>query len=384
MLKEIHEQPQVVRACLTAFLPDFASTATHPFDLNLPAELYSLEQIHLVACGTSLHASLVGQYLLEQIAEIPTRVRCASEYRYAPLPMATNTLTIGVTQSGETADTLEALEVEHQRQTKRAIHKRSQFLGITNRPASSLEKLVDHTLHTPAGQEVGVAATKTFVAQLLAFYCLALDLAYRRQTLSPQQLEHILIDLQQLPDKIQMILDQQQQIAAIAQKFAQAQSCIFLGRGINRAIALEGALKLKETTYIHAEGYAAGEFMHGPIAMLDAQMPVVAVLPGREQADVAQSKVSRVLAETSTTYQKTLANAQKVKSYSAYSIAVTSQPYDLEVADFDDLLPVPDVDELLSPILNIIPLQLLAYYVAVYRGINVDHPRHLTKALTVN
>jgi glucosamine--fructose-6-phosphate aminotransferase (isomerizing) len=240
------------------------------------------------------------------------------------------------------------------------------LLGITNRAESSLTPLVDRIIETHAGIEIGVAATKTFVSQLLVFYCLALDLAWRRQTLTATRLEEILVGLRQLPAQIELVLESQERyIEELAHSFAETKDFIFLGRGINFPIALEGALKLKEISYIHAEGYPAGEMKHGPIALLDAKVPVVAIaMPG-------------------TVYEKVLSNAQEAKARDARLIGVTPMN-DPEAAEtFDDLLPVPGVEELLSPILTVIPLQLLAYHIAARRGLDVDQPRNLAKSVTV-
>jgi glucosamine--fructose-6-phosphate aminotransferase (isomerizing) len=370
MLKEIYEQPGVVRNCLEAYLEanwNPADACQSPINLGLSPELYAdLEQIQILACGTSWHAGLVGKYLLEQLAGIPTIVQYASEFRYAPAPLTANTLTIGVTQSGETADTLAALEMEKRRRFGQLPKYEPRLLGITNRPESSLGHLVDEIIDTHAGIEIGVAATKTFVSQLMAFYCLALDLAWRRQTLTATRMEEILVGLRQLPAQIELILESQERyIEELAHNFAETTDFIFLGRGINFPIALEGSLKLKEISYIHAEGYPAGEMKHGPIALLDAKVPVVAIaMPG-------------------TVYEKVLSNAQEAKARDARLIGVTPIN-DHEAAEtFDDLLPVPAVEELLSPILTVIPLQLLAYHIAARRGLDVDQPRNLAKSVTV-
>jgi glucosamine--fructose-6-phosphate aminotransferase (isomerizing) len=371
MLKEIYEQPGVVRACLEAYLVENwhakDNSDSSPIKLNLPSHLYeNLEQIQIVACGTSWHASLVGKYLLEQVAGLPTRVDYASEFRYAATPITANTLTIGVTQSGETADTLAALEMEKQRRTNLDAKFRPRLLGITNRPESSISFLVEQIIDTHAGIEIGVAATKTFVAQLMGFYLLALDLAFKRQTLSPAQIEAILDGLRQMPTQIEVILESQERyIEELAHQFAETQDFIFLGRGINFPIALEGALKLKEISYIHAEGYPAGEMKHGPIALLDAKVPVVAIaVPG-------------------SVYDKVLSNAQEAKARDARLIGVTAMNDEEAGSIFDELLPVPTVEEIISPILTVIPLQLLAYHIAARRGLDVDQPRNLAKSVTV-
>ncbi|WP_242022174.1 glutamine--fructose-6-phosphate transaminase (isomerizing) [Microcoleus sp. FACHB-831] len=369
MLKEIYEQPGVVRACLEAYFDsDWNPGASQsPIKLDLPDSLYeNLEHVQILACGTSWHAALVGKYLLEQLAGIPTMVQYASEFRYAPAPLTANTLTIGVTQSGETADTLAALEMEKRRRYGKSAEYQPRLLGITNRRESSLAHLVPNIIETHAGIEIGVAATKTFVAQLMAFYCLALDLAYRRSMLSASRLEELLVGLRQLPALVEIILESQEKyIEQLTHTFAETKDFIFLGRGINFPIALEGALKLKEISYIHAEGYPAGEMKHGPIALLDAKVPVVAIaMPG-------------------SVYEKVLSNAQEAKARDARLIGVTPLS-DREAADtFDDLIPVPSVEELLSPILTVIPLQLLAYHIAARRGLDVDQPRNLAKSVTV-
>ncbi|MFN6465971.1 MAG: glutamine--fructose-6-phosphate transaminase (isomerizing) [Nostoc sp. DedVER02] len=366
MLKEIHEQPGVVRASLEAYFNPGESTES-PINLGLPADFYTdLEQIHIVACGTSWHAALIGKYLLEQLAGISTQVHYASEYRYAPSPVTANTLIVGVTQSGETADTLAALTMEKERRQGKEPKYQARLLGITNRPESSLGHLVPHVISTLAGIEIGVAATKTFTAQLMAFYALALDLAARRQAVSKDTLDKIINGLRQIPKEIEATLANQESLTEqLAHEFAETKDFIFIGRGINFPIALEGALKLKEISYIHAEGYPAGEMKHGPIALLDAKVPVVAIaIPG-------------------SVYEKVISNAQEAKARDSRLIGVTPVN-DGEAAEiFNDLLPVSHVEELLSPILTVVPLQLLAYHIAARRGLDVDQPRNLAKSVTV-
>ena len=371
MLKEIYEQPGVVRACLEAYLnPDWhsnESTDCSPVNLGLSSDfLDDLEHIQILACGTSWHASLVGKYLLEQLAGIPTAVQYASEFRYAPSPLIPNTLTIGVTQSGETADTIAALEMEKQRRIGLDRQFAPKILGITNRTESTLAQMVDQIIDTRAGIEIGVAATKTFIAQLMGFYFLAIDLSYRRKTLSNKRIGEILDGLSQLPSLIESVLESQERyIEELAHDFGETQDVIYLGRGINFPIALEGALKLKEISYIHAEGYPAGEMKHGPIALLDAKVPVIAIaMPG-------------------SVYDKVISNAQEAKARDAQLIGV--KPMNDKESDgiFDKLLPVPAVEELISPIVTVIPLQLLAYHIAARRGLDVDQPRNLAKSVTV-
>lgn len=369
MLREIHEQPQVVQDCLEHYLnprtssSEFASSA---IALGIPPEfLAEVEQIHLLACGTSFHASLIAQALLEQWIGIPTRVRIASAFCDAPLPLTPNTLTIAVTQSGETADTLNALALDQQRRSHQALELQQRSLGITNQPNSTLTQRVQHTLPALSGKEVGIAATKSFMAQLVVFYSLALDLATRRQTLPSDRIDALIQGLERLPGQINQILEESDAIAHLAKELVNTQNVICLGRGINHAIALEGALKLKETSYSHAEGYASGEFLHGPIAMLDERVAVIAIaMPGP-------------------TYEQGLANLQKVKTRGARLIGLTTP--DAATQDlFDAIVPLPTVDEWLSPFLTVIPLQLLAYYITVYRGLDVDRPRGLQKSLSAS
>jgi glutamine---fructose-6-phosphate transaminase (isomerizing) len=370
MLKEIYEQPGVVRTCLETYLDaDWTvESGRSPIHLSLPAALLDdLAHVQILACGTSWHASLVGKYLLEQVAGIPTSVQYASEFRYAPAPLMPHTLTIGVTQSGETADTLAALEME---QTRRAENGQTDYaprmLGITNRIDSSLGRLVPNIVGTMAGIEIGVAATKTFVAQLMSFYFLSLELAYRRQSISLARMAEIIEGLRQLPAQLEQVLESQERyVEELSHDFSETRDFIFIGRGINYPIALEGALKLKEISYIHAEGYPAGEMKHGPIALLDEKVPVVAI------------------ATQGSVYEKVLSNAQEAKARDARLIGVVPMNDPEAEETFDALLPVPVIDELLSPVLTVVPVQLLSYHIAARRGLDVDQPRNLAKSVTV-
>ena len=368
MHKEIHEQPETAALWVARHLPEPSRAPGSPslVAMPLPDKVFEgVERIQILACGTSRHASLVGAHLLEQLAGIPTRVFYASEFRYAPPPLAPHTLTIGVTQSGETADTLAAVLMEEERRGLIADPAfAARLLGITNRPESSLGRLVPHILDIGAGIEVGVAATKTFLGQLLAFYGLALAFAERRSSRSPSQLQALVRGLRALPAQLkELVEDHDRRCADLAHLFADTQDVIFLGRGINYPIALEGALKLKEISYIHAEGYPAGEMKHGPIALLDARVPVVSIaMPG-------------------VVFDKVLSNAQEAKARDAQLIGVA--PDGPDTALFDVLLPVPAVEELLSPLLTVIPMQLLSYHIAAHRGLDVDQPRNLAKSVTV-
>ena len=365
MLKEIHEQPETAELWVARHLPQ-GLTEQMPVALPFEASFYEgIERIEILACGTSRHAAMVGAYLLEQFAGVPTAVYYASEFRYSPPPLAPNTLTVGVTQSGETADTLAALAMEAKR---REVHGDPAYaprqLGITNRAESSLSRQVPHILDIGAGIEVGVAATKTFLGQLLAFYGLAMAFAANRRSRSASEIEALADELRALPEHLRGLVDlHDHRCAALAYRFATTQDVIFLGRGINYPIALEGALKLKEISYIHAEGYPAGEMKHGPIALLDAHVPVVSIaVPGL-------------------VFDKVLSNAQEAKARDAQLIGVA--PEGPDTALFDELLAVPEMSEWISPLLTVIPMQLLSYHIAAHRGLDVDQPRNLAKSVTV-
>ena len=365
MLKEIHEQPETAELWVARHLPQ-GLPPEQPVALPMDDAFYAgIERIQILACGTSRHAAMVGAYLLEQFAGIPTSVHYASEFRYAPPPLAPHTLTIGVTQSGETADTLAALAMEAER---RLAHGDPAFaprqLGVTNRPESSLSRQVPHILDIGAGIEVGVAATKTFLGQLLAFYGLAMAFAARRGSRPAAEINALADELRGLPQQLRQLVDlHDQRSEALAHRFADTQDVIFLGRGINYPIALEGALKLKEISYIHAEGYPAGEMKHGPIALLDSRVPVVSIaVPGA-------------------VFEKVLSNAQEAKARDAQLIGVAPEGPDADL--FDELLPVPSVSEWISPLLTVVPMQLLSYHIAAHRGLDVDQPRNLAKSVTV-
>ena len=365
MLKEIHEQPETAALWVARHLPA-GLAADRPVALPFDDSFYAgVARIEILACGTSRHAALVGAHLLEQFAGIPTAVHYASEFRYAPPPLAPHTLTIGVTQSGETADTLAALAMEAER---RQAHPDPRFasrqLGVTNRPESSLSRQVPHILDIGAGIEVGVAATKTFLGQLLAFYGLALAFAGQRRSRSHEDIQSLVDALRDLPQQLQDLVHlHDQRSEQLAHRFADTQDVIFLGRGINYPIALEGALKLKEISYIHAEGYPAGEMKHGPIALLDSRVPVVSIaVPGA-------------------VFDKVLSNAQEAKARDAQLIGVAPAGPDTDL--FDELLPVPEVSEWINPLLTVVPMQLLSYHIAAHRGLDVDQPRNLAKSVTV-
>ncbi len=365
MLKEIHEQPETAQLWVSRHLP-LGLPVEAPVALPFEDSFYEgIERIEILACGTSRHAAMVGAYLLEQFSGIPTAVFYASEFRYAAPPLAANTLTIGVTQSGETADTLAALAMEAER---RRAHGDPAFasrqLGVTNRPESSLGRQVDHILDIGSGIEIGVAATKTFLGQLLAFYALALKFASLRKSRSILEITTLTNELRDIPNQLRRLIQKHDQLSEnLATRFSDTQDVIFLGRGINYPIALEGALKLKEISYIHAEGYPAGEMKHGPIALLERRVPVIAIaMPGR-------------------VFEKVLSNAQEAKARDAKLIGVAPEGPEAEV--FDVLMPLPEVSEWTSPLLSVIPMQLLSYHIAFQRGLDIDQPRNLAKSVTV-
>ncbi len=357
MLKEIHEQPDVVRNVLSGKL----RANDEPIKLNEVtldrAKLKDLQRIQIVACGTSLHAALVGKYIIEQFCNIPVDVEASSEYIYRHTVTDANTLVIGVSQSGETADTITAI-----RQAKK---RGSHILIVTNRPDSTMAREADSLVPVNAGIEVSVAATKSYMAQLISFYLLAIYMAEVKESMSEEELSNLKHELIVLPQKIEKVLSHKESIQACAKKFSSSKDFVFIARGINYPTALEGALKLKEISYINATGYPAGELKHGPIAMLDESMPVLAVL--------MSGKV----------YEKILSNAEEARARNARMIALTDST-DTKLDElFDCIMRVPEVDELLSPALAVVPLQLLAYYIAEFLGKDVDQPRNLAKSVTV-
>ncbi len=365
MLKEIYEQPETAQLWIDRFLPmDLPPEKSVAFPIS-KSILDKIEQIQILACGTSRHAGMVGAYLLEQFAGVPTKVYFASEFRYAPPPLSPNTLTIGVSQSGETADTLAALRMEKER---RDSMKDANFsfhqLGITNRVDSSLGRELDNVIDIGSGIEIGVAATKTFLGQMLSFYGLTLLFASNRQKRTPQEILDLSNDLRLIPKQLTALIRKHDSLSQeIAHLFVETKDVIFLGRGINYPIALEGALKLKEISYIHAQGYPAGELKHGPIALLDQHVPVVS------------------LAVPGVVYEKVLSNSQEAKARDARLIGVST--YGPESEMFDELFTIPKVSEWVSPLLTVVPLQLFSYHIAAHKGLDVDQPRNLAKSVTV-
>jgi len=356
MLKEIYEQPEALENAMRGRL-DPADATAHFGGLNLSAQqLRQIDRVIFTACGTSYHAALVGEYLFEELARLPAEVEYASEFRYRNPPIDRNTLIFAVTQSGETADTLAAL-----RESKRMGHT---TLAICNVVGSSIAREADGGVYLHAGPEVGVASTKAFTSQCAVLAMLALYLG-RGRHLSAAQGEKIISDLQALPDILRETLRCHDRVKDIAAKYADARNVLYLGRQYLYPGALEGALKLKEISYIHAEGYPAAEMKHGPIALVDEQTPSVFLVP------------------RGAVFDKVMSNMQEIKARGGPVIAVAS-PGDREVAAVaDDVIPVPDVPEYLQPIVTAIPLQLLAYEVALLCGCDVDKPRNLAKSVTV-
>jgi len=365
MLKEIYEQPETAQLWIDRYLPSDSSSKKSVASPIPQSSLEKIDQIQILACGTSRHAAMVGAYLLEQFARVPTNVYFASEFRYSPPPVSPNTLTIGVSQSGETADTLAALRMEKER---RDLMKDPNFyfhkLGITNRLDSSLAREIDNVIDIGSGIEIGVAATKTFLGQMLSFYGLVLLFASQKQTRTTQEIIDLSNDLRLVPKQLLDLIQKHDALSKeIAPLFVETKDVIFLGRGINYPIALEGALKLKEISYIHAQGYPAGELKHGPIALLDQNVPVISIaVPGL-------------------VYEKVLSNSQEAKARDARLIGVA--PYGSESEMFDQLFSIPKVSEWVSPLLTIVPLQLFSYHIAANKGLDVDQPRNLAKSVTV-
>ena len=357
MLKEIYEQPEAVSATLQdrvnsetgqAGLPDLALTVD---------ELRRLRRIVLVACGTSWHAALVGKYFLEEWTDIPCEVDIASEFRYRHLLVNDRSLIIPISQSGETADTLAAL--------REARRRKARVVSICNVVGSSVARESDGVLYTRAGIEIGVASTKAFTAQLAALYLLGIHMGRALDRLSSSHARDLTSHLMEVPEALRTILARSEAVSLLADRFADRRDFLYLGRGIHFPVALEGALKLKEISYIHAEGYPAGEMKHGPIALIDEAMPVV------------------VLAPLGRTYEKVISNIEEVKARKGIVIVVASEG-DRELdGKADHVLHLPYLSEYVAPILETIPLQLLAYHIAVRRGCDVDQPRNLAKSVTV-
>ncbi|MCL4128985.1 UNVERIFIED_CONTAM: hypothetical protein GTU68_011152 [Idotea baltica] len=345
MLKEIHEQPESVKDSLRGGIKDFEN------------KLLNAQRIIIVACGTSWHSGLVGEYLFEDLARVPVEVEYASEFRYRNPVLTENDVVIAISQSGETADTLAAIQM--------AKSKGATIFGICNVVGSSIARLTHAGAYTHAGPEIGVASTKAFTAQLAVLSLISLWLAERKGTISTSRYQLLINELDQVPRLIQKALETEEQAKQIAKEFKDVSHFLYLGRGYNFPVALEGALKLKEISYIHAEGYPAAEMKHGPIALIDEEMPVV------------------FLATNQSAYEKIVSNIQEVRARKGRVIVITTEvsPELSELAEF--IIEIPKVEEPFTPMISVIPLQLLAYHIAVLRDCHVDQPRNLAKSVTV-
>jgi glucosamine--fructose-6-phosphate aminotransferase (isomerizing) len=365
MLKEIFEQPRAVRDTVLGRVGQESGRAfLDEMDIQ-PKEFKEFQSVKIIACGTSWHAALAGKFMIEKLARIPVEVDYGSEFRYRDPIISKQMLTVVISQSGETADTLAA-----QREAKQ---KGSKTLAICNVVGSMITREAAGTLLTHAGPEIGVASTKAFTSQLTALFILAMYLGQMRETLSPEESRALVQELVRLPGKLEAILDHDTIYDELVKRLFRATDFLFLGRGVHFPIALEGALKLKEISYIHAEGYPAGEMKHGPNALIDENLPVV-VLATRDP----QSEESRIR------FEKTLSNIQEVKARSGIVIAVVCEQDAEEVRKLADyVIQIPPTTELLLPILEVVPLQLLAYHIAVRLGCDVDQPRNLAKSVTV-
>jgi glucosamine--fructose-6-phosphate aminotransferase (isomerizing) len=357
MLKEIHEQPRAVADTFRGRIA-LSDGGVALEDIRLTAsQVRRIKRMHLVACGTAWHACLIGKFMIEEIAQIPAEVDYGSEFRYRSPLMDPGSVLLMVSQSGETADTLASVEIARQ--------KKATVLSICNVVDSSIPRKSDGVLYTHAGPEISVASTKAFTTQLTALYLLAVALGRQKGSLSRPQAKKLLADLMHLPKWLEETLKIEHEVEILARDLTHSSDFLYLGRGINYPIALEGALKLKEISYIHAEGYPAGEMKHGPIALIDEKLPVVVLLP-RDRY-----------------FQKTLGNLKEVESRGGKVIILTDEKkIPAEIASFG-ILTLPKASHFLTPIVLSIPLQLLAYYIAVHRGTDVDQPRNLAKSVTV-
>lgn len=357
MLKEIYEQPRSIKDCFRGRLNAEKGWVGLGGIKDYEQKLKNANRIIMVACGTSWHAAQVGEYLFEDLARIPVEVEYASEFRYRNPIINENDVVIAISQSGETADTLAAIAL--------AKSRGATVLGICNVVGSSISRVTDAGSYTHAGPEIGVASTKAFTAQVTVLTLMALSIARRKGTIAESKLRALINELNSIPAKVEEVLKSASIIEHIADVYKDAKNALYLGRGISFPVALEGALKLKEISYIHAEGYPAAEMKHGPIALIDEEMPVF------------------VIATKGTSYEKVVSNIQEVKARKGKIIAIVTSG-DIQVNQFaDHTIEIPETDENLVPLLSTIPLQLLAYYIAVKRNCNVDQPRNLAKSVTV-
>lgn len=357
MLKEIHEQPVSVRESMRGRLQADKGIVRLGGVSEYSQKLKNAKRIIMIACGTSWHAALVGEYLFEELTRIPVEVEYASEFRYRNPIITEDDIVIAISQSGETADTLAAIKL--------AKDKGATILGICNVVGSTIARETHAGSYTHAGPEIGVASTKAFTAQVTVLTLMALEIANNKGTITNTRYRQLLNELEQIPEKISEVLKTEDAIKEIAKQYHNVRNFLYLGRGYNFPVALEGALKLKEISYIHAEGYPAAEMKHGPIALIDEEMPVVVIAPKKGN------------------YDKVVSNVQEVKARKGKIISIVSHG-DTEVSDLSDYtIEIPNVEELFVPFIATIPLQFLSYYIAVLRGCNVDQPRNLAKSVTV-
>lgn len=357
MLKEIHEQPKTIEETFRGRLRSDYTEIVLGGLINVFPKIVNAERIIIIGCGTSWHAGLIGEYLLEEYAQVPVEVEYASEFRYRKPVLGKNDVVILISQSGETADTLAALQL--------AKEKGATVIGICNVVGSTLSRETEAGVYTHAGIEIGVASTKAFTAQVTVLTMFALKLAKAKGTIDTDEYQQLVKELAEIPEKGRIILQNNELIKVIAEKYKDAVNALFLGRGYLFPVALEGALKLKEISYIHAEGYAAGEMKHGPIALVDDNLPVIVVAP---QDDY---------------YEKIVSNIQEVKARKGNVIAIVTEGDKGLKEMVNDSIEIPASHPALAPLLTVLPLQLLAYHIAVMRGCNVDQPRNLAKSVTV-
>lgn len=357
MLKEIYEQPRSIKDCMRGRIYPENGLVQLGGIKEYAEKLKNVDRIIIVACGTSWHAGLVGEYLIEECARIPVEVEYASEFRYRNPIISEKDIVIAVSQSGETADTMAAIEL--------AKEKGATIFGICNVVGASIPRLTHAGVYTHAGPEIGVASTKAFTAQVTVLTLMALYMAQQRGTITQSKLIDLLTELDNIPSLVERCLQSNDEIKLISEQFKDARNFIFLGRGSGFPVALEGALKLKEISYIHAEGYPAAEMKHGPIALIDEEMPVV------------------FIATKNSSYEKVISNIQEVKARKGRVIAIVTEGDRVVRNMADYVIEIPDADEIFLPLLATIPLQLLSYHIAVMRGCNVDQPRNLAKSVTV-
>jgi glutamine---fructose-6-phosphate transaminase (isomerizing) len=357
MLKEIFEQPDTIFDCLRGRLDVHAGTITMAGVQNNIDQLKQASRIIIVACGTSWHAGLIAEYVFEELCRIPVEVEYASEFRYRNPVVNKGDVIFAISQSGETADTIVAIE--------KAKEQGAFIFGIVNVVGSSIARISNAGAYTHAGPEIGVASTKAFTAQLVVLTMIALKIAWEKKTIEQQRFQHLLEELHAIPEKVRELLQSEKHIREVAIKYMGAKDALFLGRGYNFPVALEGALKLKEISYIHAEGYPAAEMKHGPIALVEETLPVVFV------------------ATQDSYHEKIISNIQEIKARKGLVIAVISDGDNNIPTMANDVMIVPEADELVAPMLSVIPLQLFAYYIGVAKGCDVDKPRNLAKSVTV-